>query len=136
MAAELARRNWLSISILAAFVAAKVYPSLGASDGPLYPDIILKSGGVGLLFFLSFLHLPTKQILSSLGNLKAHLFVQTFTFIVIPIYGYFAVIPLVSWILRTLFNFPENILKDAVQGVIVLICKRNQLPQCELVYSI
>lgn len=137
---DLVRQNWMALSIGATIFIAKIYPYLGSTGGPLRPEYTFKLIGVGVLFFLTFLHLPIQQILSSLKNWKAHIFIQAFSFIILPIVGSWTLVPFTKWFLEIywIFTIPPHIATDISQGILLLLCKNEEeidrSPKCTAQY--
>lgn len=70
-------------SLLLAVGLAIIFPSLGASDGPLHVDLIAKFGVV-LIFFFSGLGLDPAKMRAGLPHITLHFVIQGMTFIVFP----------------------------------------------------
>lgn len=73
-------------AMLVMVALALLFPSLGASDGPLRLDIVTVLG-VSLIFFLHGAALSREKIVEGARNWRLHLFVQACTFILFPLIG-------------------------------------------------
>jgi sodium/bile acid cotransporter 7 len=69
------------LGLLAAVLLAFLVPEWGAKEGPLRAGFVAKAG-VFLIFLLQGLSLRTKEMLQGMGNLRLHLLVQGWIFIV------------------------------------------------------
>lgn len=74
------RKNLFILGILAVLLLAWLLPDLGAKDGILKTGLTTKLG-VMIIFFLQGTTLRTRQLASSLGNLKLHGFVISWIFL-------------------------------------------------------
>ncbi len=77
------RKNWFFVGLLAAVAGGLAAPQVGtaASGGGLTATVL-----VVCLFFLSGLSLPTEAIRAGLRDVRLHLFLQAFIFVVTPLY--------------------------------------------------
>ena len=77
------RKNWFFVGLVATVAGGLVAPEAGtaASGGGLTATVLVVA-----TFFLSGLSLPTEAIRSGLRDVRLHLFVQAFIFIVTPVY--------------------------------------------------
>ena len=77
------RKNWFFVGLLAAVAGGLAAPETGtaASGGGLTATVLVVA-----LFFLSGLSLPTEAIGSGLRDVRLHVFLQAFIFIVTPLY--------------------------------------------------
>jgi predicted Na+-dependent transporter len=73
-------------AMLVMVVLALLFPSLGASSGPLHLDIVTLLG-VSLVFFLHGAALSREKIVEGARNWRLHLFVQSCTFVLFPLIG-------------------------------------------------
>ncbi|XP_017770286.1 PREDICTED: sodium/bile acid cotransporter 7-like [Nicrophorus vespilloides] len=102
---EFVAKNWLLLGILLCIVFASVFPKLGSKGGPLKPEYTVKYGAVSLIFLISGLTLKTDSIFHTFKQYRLHLFIQLFTFVLIPLYAQLVVKVLAffgvnGWILR------------------------------------
>lgn len=78
------RRNWFLCGILFVILMAKFYPEIGSKGGILKPEITIKIFAVSIIFFNSGISLRTEDLTKALLQIKVHLFIQCFTFILFP----------------------------------------------------
>jgi hypothetical protein len=83
------KKLWFLLGLVFALIFAFIYPSLGASDGPLYTEYTIKWEGVIIISFLNGLSIPTKTLAREFVRFRLHIFIQVFTLICIPftVYG-------------------------------------------------
>ena len=79
-------KNWFLVGIILVIFLAYLKPSIGLKGGPLKPEITIKYMAVSTIFFNSGLSLKTEQLTAALKQVKIHLFIQSFTFICIPLF--------------------------------------------------
>src|SRR5512133_631348 len=77
------KRNWFLLGLLAALALALSFPRLGRVLNPA--KFTTHAGGV-VIFLLSGFSLSSEAVLHGLKQWKLHLFVQTFCFVLIPLY--------------------------------------------------
>ncbi|XP_063930497.1 sodium/bile acid cotransporter 7-B-like [Zophobas morio] len=104
---EFLHKQVLLVGILACIFAAAVHPEFGSRQGPLYTEYSVKYGAVSLIFFISGLSLKTELIEHTFHHYKLHLFIQSFTFILIPTFSHLFVrflhfFGINSWVLKGL----------------------------------
>lgn len=80
------RSNGFILALMAAVVAAFVWPEPGAHGGFLHADLV-NNFGIALILFLQGLSLAFEKIKSGAGNWRLHTIIQTFTFVVFPLAG-------------------------------------------------
>ena len=97
---EKIKKNWFMVGIAAVIIFAKVAPWIGKKGGMLYPEITVKYIAVSIIFFNGGVSLRTEDLKAALFNVKAHIFIQCFTFCFIPTFMYF----LVNVLLQTGMN--------------------------------
>ncbi|BES94512.1 solute carrier family 10 (sodium bile acid cotransporter family), member 7 [Nesidiocoris tenuis] len=78
-------RNWFLVGVLMAILFAQLRPTIGASGGILMPEWTAKYLSVGVIFFISGLSLRLDDLTGTIASYKLHVFVQVFTFGLIPI---------------------------------------------------
>ncbi|KAL1139615.1 hypothetical protein AAG570_006597 [Ranatra chinensis] len=105
-AKEIIKRNWFLCGILGCILAAEVFPSLGKTGGLLKPEWTVKYGAVGIIFLTSGLSLSINDVLAAGSKYRLHLFIQTFTFVCIPI-----MILIFNLVLNNIMGINEWILK-------------------------
>ena len=76
-------RNWFLCGLIGAIALALAAPDLGRS---LNRGKILSTLAVVIIFVLSGLSLPSEAMRQGLRNVRAHVFLQAFIFIVAPLY--------------------------------------------------
>lgn len=75
--------DWFLCGMLLATVLAYFFPHFGASGGSMHAEVVINAG-VFLVFFLHGINLSSEQIRHGLKNVRLHLMVQGFTFVVFP----------------------------------------------------
>lgn len=106
------KANWFLYGILFVITMAKLSPGLGMKGGPLKPEITIKYIAVSTIFFNSGLSLKTDELTAALKQVKVHLFVQLFTFTIIPTF----IFMLIKFLYLTSIN------TSLLQGLTVLSC--------------
>ncbi|XP_044739282.1 sodium/bile acid cotransporter 7-B-like [Chrysoperla carnea] len=86
---DLLRKHWFILGILLSIIFAAIAPNIGTKGGVLKPEYTVKYGAVSVIFLISGLSLKTEDIFQTLTQYKLHLFIQIFTFIVIPVFTHF-----------------------------------------------
>lgn len=76
--------DWFLCGMLLATLLAYVFPRFGSTGGAMHAEWVINIG-VFLVFFLHGVNLSSEQIRHGLKNLRLHLMVQGFTFIVFPL---------------------------------------------------
>ncbi len=90
------KRNWFVAGIFAAVLLGFFFPSLAKLNSSGYITV-----GIVMMLFLSIgFSLPVNALKSGLANLKLHLFLQSFIFIIIPAYFFLS---------TALLGFPVHI---------------------------
>lgn len=77
---------WFSLGLLVAVALAWCFPSGGRSVGTVDSGLLLHLGVV-FVFFTQGLSLPLHDLLRGAKNVRLHLLIQGFTFVVIPLIG-------------------------------------------------
>src|SRR5260370_37899582 len=80
------RLNGFVIGLFAAVIVAFIFPQPGARHGWLHPELI-SNFGIALILFLQGLSMPLEKVKRGAGNLRLHVIIQLFTFVVFPIVG-------------------------------------------------
>jgi sodium/bile acid cotransporter 7 len=106
---EYLRKNWLLVGILGCIFLAALYPQLGSKQGPLRTEYSVKYGAVSLIFLISGISLKTDSVLYTFQQYKLHLFIQAFTFVLIPIFAQLftqllTLLGVNSWVLKGLIT--------------------------------
>ncbi|XP_050314009.1 sodium/bile acid cotransporter 7-B-like [Anthonomus grandis grandis] len=107
--AEFLKKNWLLVAILCCIFLAGLYPKLGSKEGPLKTEYSVKYGAVSLMFFISGFSLKTDSIFYTFKQYKLHLFIQLFTFLLVPIYTqlfvkFLSMFGINGWVLKGLIT--------------------------------
>lgn len=76
------------LSMLLAVLISFIFPVLGSNQSIIRLDIIAKYG-VTIVFFLHGANLSFDAIKKGAANWKLHIFVQTITYVIFPIFGFF-----------------------------------------------
>ncbi|XP_033742020.1 sodium/bile acid cotransporter 7-B-like isoform X2 [Pecten maximus] len=79
------RSNWFIIGIVLVIILAKFEPGIGSKGGILKPEITVKYFAVFIIFFNSGLSLKTEEFTKAIFQVKIHIFIQGFTFIIFPL---------------------------------------------------
>ncbi|MBA2481464.1 MAG: bile acid:sodium symporter [Planctomycetes bacterium] len=77
-------RNWYLAAFVACVIAAWCAPAVGASGGPLHVPGA-KIGIIALIFLICGLSLPLRALSAAAGRIRVHVFVQGFSFVLIPV---------------------------------------------------
>ena len=80
------KKEWFLLALFAMIALASLWPALGKSGGLLHLDL-LSDAGVALIFFLTGLGLPLKDLAGGLSRWRIHLLVQLSTFALFPLLG-------------------------------------------------
>ncbi|CAF1370078.1 unnamed protein product [Adineta ricciae] len=109
---KLLEKFWFLVGLAIAVVLAALFPSIGASNGPLHAEYTLKWGCVIVIFLLSGLGLPTRTLKNELFHYRLHIFTQTFNLVFIPL----VVFGICLLLAETSFN------KIFIAGIITMAC--------------
>lgn len=88
---EKIKKNWFMIGLVGVILLSKIAPWIGKKGGILYPEITVKYIAVSIIFFNGGVSLRTEDLKAALFNVKVHVFIQCFTFCIIPACMYFLV---------------------------------------------
>ena len=77
-------KEWFLLGMLAAVIAASVWPEFGASGGAMHAEIVVNAG-VALVFFLHGVGLPLASLRRGLLAWRVHVVVQMLTYLVFPL---------------------------------------------------
>ncbi len=80
------RRNGFILGLILAVVLAFLFPTPGAHNGFLHPDVV-NNFGIALILFLQGLSLALEKLKSGASNWKLHTIIQSFTFVIFPLVG-------------------------------------------------
>ena len=100
--------------MLSSVALASLCPGLGATGGPLQPEITVNVIAVRLMFLISGFNLPTSELRASVANVRANALIQSFVFGVAGFVVAFAVKPA----LIAHFAFDPRL----ANGLVVLAC--------------
>lgn len=78
-------RNFFQVYLLLAIVLAAIYPQLGESNGPLYPDYTISYGATMFIFVISGLTLKSNELLKSVLGISFNSTVQIESLLIIPL---------------------------------------------------
>ncbi|XP_060084300.1 sodium/bile acid cotransporter 7-B-like [Ylistrum balloti] len=106
------RSNWFIIGIVLVIISAKFDPDIGSKGGILKPEITVKYVAVFIIFFNSGLSLKTEEFTKAIFQVKIHVFIQGFTFIIFPL--------LMQTLATLLASGPFD--KHLIEGLKVLGC--------------
>ena len=81
---ELAKNNYFLILMIIMILLAVPDPHLGTSDGPLQTKYSVSYGVNIVVFFISGVTLKTETLVKALTGFKLNIFIQTWTFVIIP----------------------------------------------------
>ncbi|WP_019408751.1 bile acid:sodium symporter family protein [Pseudomonas psychrophila] len=76
--------DWFLCGMLVATFLSYLFPTFGSTGGAMHAEVVINVG-VFLVFFLHGVNLSSEQIRHGLKNIRLHLMVQGFTFIVFPL---------------------------------------------------
>ena len=76
--------DWFLCGMVLATFLAYLFPAFGSTGGAMHAEWVINIG-VFLVFFLHGVNLSSEQIRHGLKNLRLHLMVQGFTFVVFPL---------------------------------------------------
>ncbi len=85
------KRNWFLLGLLGTLLLAFLFPWLGKV---LNPEKTTTNAAVVVIFFLSGLSLSSEAVLHGIRQIKLHIFIQTFCFILVPLYFLLTALPL------------------------------------------
>ena len=106
------KKNWMLLGVVASIPLARWAPWIGAKGGPLRPEVTVKYGAVGIIFFLSGMSLQPKQLVSAASNGRFHCFIQGFTLAFVPVAVRVLVVPWAGLVLS----------RQLLDGVVAVSC--------------
>ncbi|MHC1764850.1 MAG: bile acid:sodium symporter family protein [Verrucomicrobiia bacterium] len=106
------RANGFVLALIAAVMAAFLFPEPGARGGVLHAELV-SNFGISLILFLQGLSLAFEKVRSGAGNWRLHLTIQLFTF---------AVFPLVGLLLEKIVPMLWSWQPDAVRNGFLFLC--------------
>ncbi|XP_052277241.1 sodium/bile acid cotransporter 7-like isoform X2 [Dreissena polymorpha] len=78
------KKNWFLFGIIIVIFFAKIAPKIGAKGGILVPEVTVKYLAVAIIFFNSGVSLKSEDLGKALFQVRVHIFVQFFTFLLFP----------------------------------------------------
>lgn len=81
---SLLKRHYFLTGIVFVIIFANLFPHIGAKGGLLKPEITVKYVAVFIIFFNSGISIKTEDLTKAVLQIRIHLFIQCFTFIVFP----------------------------------------------------
>lgn len=112
-------RHWFLVGMAVVIALAALMPWIGARGGPLKPEITLHLA-VAAAFLVSGMTLPLARLREASGQWRLHLFIQSFSFVLVP-----ALVWLALPLLR--LGGASDVL---TQGFIVLACLPTTIASC------
>ncbi len=112
-------RNWFLFVLIGALTAAACAPEPGASGGPLALDHA-KPWLIAGIFLICGLTLPTRDLGVAIGGVRAHLFVQGFGFVLVPLLV-LGLDPLLAW---------AGLAPALRQGLLIMACLPTTIATC------
>ncbi|XP_060586373.1 sodium/bile acid cotransporter 7-like isoform X2 [Ruditapes philippinarum] len=106
------KKNWFLIGIIVVISLAKFAPEIGSKGGVLMPEITVKYIAVFIIFFNSGISLKSEDLGRALLQVKVHVFIQGFTFILFPV----IIFALVGFLSIAEFN------QQVLEGLKILSC--------------
>src|ERR1700726_4947825 len=79
-------QNGFIVALLCSVALAFLFPSPGAREGWMHPDL-LNNAGIVLILFLQGLAMAVERMKSGAANWRLHLIIQSFTFLLFPVVG-------------------------------------------------
>lgn len=113
---DILKRNWFLMGIVAAVVLGL---NGSRAAAVLNPGKVTSTAAVVIIFLLSGLSLQSEQMARGLRNIKAHLFIQGFVFLLIPAYFY-----------MTAWPFREAMDGKFIVGIYALSCLPTTIASC------
>ena len=112
-------RQWFLIGMALVIALAALVPWIGVRGGPLKPEVTLHLA-VAAAFLVSGMTLPLSRLRTASGQWRLHLFIQLFSFVLVPALVWLA-LPLLRW------GGASEVL---AHGFIVLACLPTTIASC------
>ncbi len=109
-------KNWFVIGIFVALAAGFVFPDVGIA---LNTDSVFSTALIIMLFLISGLKLPSESIRTGMSDIRVHLYIQVFIFIVNPLFFYLTSLP-----------FRGALDGQLVIGIYALACLPTTISSC------
>ncbi len=110
------KKRWFVLGMIPAISLGVLFPTMGPM---LNPDKITTTAMVIALFFLAGLSLPTESIKKGMKNVRLHVFIQAFIFIICPLF-----------FVLTAFPFKELMDGKLIVGIYALACLPTTVSSC------
>jgi sodium/bile acid cotransporter 7 len=112
-------RHWFLIGLVLVIALAALLPGIGAPGGPLWPELTVHLAVAGA-FLISGMTLPLARLREAAGQVRLHLYIQLFCFVLIPALVWSA-LPLLAWLGAS---------PALTQGFVVLACLPTTIASC------
>jgi solute carrier family 10 (sodium/bile acid cotransporter), member 7 len=122
--------DWFLSGMFLAILLAALFPTPGAEDGWLQPEILTKAG-VSLIFFLNGAGLSFAALKDGIMRWRLHLIIQAATFVLFPIIGlvfFFVTGPLISPELKLGFFYLCAIPSTVSSSVAMTAAAKGNVP--------
>jgi solute carrier family 10 (sodium/bile acid cotransporter), member 7 len=80
------KTNGFILGLFAVVLLAFIFPEPAARNGWMHPELV-QNVGIALILFLQGLSMPLEKVRKGAGNLKLHVIIQSFTFLIFPLVG-------------------------------------------------
>jgi solute carrier family 10 (sodium/bile acid cotransporter), member 7 len=84
------KKQWFTVGMIIMILLGAFLPDAGSS---LNPDRVTTTGFVIILFFLAGLSLPTETLKEGMKDIRLHIFLQAFIYIITPLYFFLTAFP-------------------------------------------
>jgi solute carrier family 10 (sodium/bile acid cotransporter), member 7 len=112
-------RHWFLVGLALVIAFAALQPWIGAPGGPLWPELTVHLAVAGA-FLISGMTLPLARLREAAGQIRLHLFIQLFCFVLVPALVY-ASRPLLAGLGAS---------EALIQGFVVLACLPITIASC------
>ena len=112
------KKNWYLLGISIAIVCGFLFPEIGRA---LNPGSLTSSSIVVLIFFISGLILPSEAVKKGITEVRLHLFIQSFIFVICPLYFFLSSLP-----------FQNSIDPGLLVGIYALSCLPTTISSCTI----
>jgi len=93
-------KHWFLMGLLFVLYLAYLFPQVGKTGGYIRSEWTVKWTCIILVFFLSGLSVKSKDLFKEILNIRVHLFIQIFSFLIIPLVVY----QIALLVVKTSFN--------------------------------
>jgi solute carrier family 10 (sodium/bile acid cotransporter), member 7 len=80
------KTNGFILGLFAVVLLAFIFPEPAARNGWMHPELV-QNVGIALILFLQGISMPLEKVKKGAGNLKLHVIIQSFTFLIFPLVG-------------------------------------------------